>query len=155
MDSIRKNSPFQFYRCSHFLRRLRIMTTPPGTAELQELVLPAQANHHGTLFAGQGLQLMAKAAFLAGRSLAQREVVMAAVTGVEFFAPVPVGYALTLRGWVSRVGHSSMTVCVTGRTEAPGAPPDEVLKGVFEMVAVDAKGRPTAIDRSYPNQETA
>ena len=48
------------------------MTTPSGTVELRELVLPALANHHGTLFAGQGLQLMAKAAFLAARSVEAR-----------------------------------------------------------------------------------
>ena len=130
------------------------MTTPQGTVELRELVLPALANHHGTLFAGQGLQLMAKAAFLAARSLAQREVVMAGVTGADFLAPVPVGHQLTLRGWVSRVGRSSMTVCVTGLAELPGIPAEEALKGVFEMVAVDAAGRPVAIDRSYLNQET-
>jgi len=130
------------------------MTTPSGTVELRELVLPALANHHGTLFAGQGLQLMAKAAFLAARSLATREVVMAGVTGVDFLAPVPVGYQLTLRAWVSRIGCSSMTVCVTGLADSPGIPGEEVLKGVFEMVAVDAKGRPVAIDRSYLNQES-
>lgn len=131
------------------------MTTPPGTVELQELVLPAHANHRGTLFAGQGLQLMAKAAFLAGRSLAQREVVMAGVTGAEFLSPVPVGHQLVLRAWVSRVGRSSMTVCVTGLADLPGMPAEEVLKGVFEMVAVDAAGRPIAIDRSYLDKETA
>ena len=129
------------------------MTTPPGTVETRELVLPARANHHGTLFAGQGLQLMAQAAFLAARGLAQREVVMAGVTGVDFLAPVPVGSQLTLRGWVSRVGRSSMTVCVTGLADQPGIPPEEVLKGVFEMVAVDGKGRPKAMAVSYINKE--
>jgi len=131
------------------------MTTPPGTVESRTLVLPAHANHRGTLFAGQGLQMLAGAAFLAGRSLAQCEVVMAGVTGVDFLAPVPVGHQLTLRAWVSRIGRSSMTVCVTGLADAPGLPPEEVLKGVFEMVAVDAAGRPIAIDRSYLDKETA
>lgn len=130
------------------------MTTPLGTVELQELVLPALANHHGTLFAGQGLQLLAKVAFLAARSLAQREVVMAAVTAVDFLHPVPVGHTLKLRAWVSRIGHSSMTVCVSGLAETPGLAAEEVLKGLFEMVTVDATGRPTAIDRTYLNQET-
>ncbi len=120
---------------------------------MQELVLPALANHHGTLFAGQGLQLMAKAAFLAARRLAQREVVMAAVSRVDFVAPAPVGHALTLRAWVSRVGRSSMTVCVTGLAGLPGTPPEEILKGLFEMVAVDAKGRPIPLDCAYLNQE--
>ncbi|MFS2051141.1 acyl-CoA thioesterase [Variovorax sp. Varisp41] len=131
------------------------MTTPAGTTELRELVLPVHANHRGTLFAGQGLQLMTKAAFLAARGLAQREVVMAGVTGVDFLAPVPVGHQLLLRGWVSRIGRSSMTVCVTGLADVPGVPAEEVLKGVFEMVAVDAAGRPAAIDRAYLNEETA
>lgn len=131
------------------------MTSPPGTVELHELVLPPLTNHHGTLFAGQGLQLLAKAAFLAARGLAQREVVMAGVTGVDFLSPVPLGHALALRAWVSRVGRSSMTVCVTGRADAPGFPVEDVIKGVFEMVAVDAAGRPIAIDRSYLDKETA
>lgn len=131
------------------------MTTPTGTVELGELVLPVNANHHGSLFAGQGLQWMAKAAFLAARGLAQREVVMAAVTGVDFLAPIPVGRELLLRAWVSRVGRSSMTVCVAGTAQAPGVPAEDVLKGVFEMVAVDAKGRPLAIDCSYLKKETA
>ena len=130
------------------------MTTPFGTIELHELVLPMHSNHHGQLFAGQGLQWLAKAAFLAARGLAQREVVMAGVTCVDFLAPVPVGCQLTLRGWVSRVGRSSMTVCVTGLADQPGIPSEEVLKGVFEMVAVDAAGRPVAIACSYRNQET-
>lgn len=130
------------------------MTSPTGTVELRELVLPALANHHGTLFAGQGLQLLAKAAFLAARSLAQREVVMASVSGVDFLHPVPVGHQLLLHAWVSRVGRSSMTVCVTVLADAPGAPQDKALQGVFEMVAVDASGRPTTIDCSYIPQET-
>ncbi|MDO5691653.1 MAG: hotdog domain-containing protein [Pseudomonadota bacterium] len=125
------------------------MTFPHGTLQLHELVLPVMANHHGTLFAGQGLQLMAKAAFLSARGLARREVVMAGVTGIDFMAPVPVGCTLTLRAWISRVGRSSMTVCVNGLTEAPGAPREEALKGVFEMVAVDARGRPVAIEAGY------
>ena len=131
------------------------MNPPAGTTALHELVLPAHANHRGTLFAGQGLQLMTKAAFLAARGLAQREVVMAGVTRADFLAPVPVGHQLTLRGWVSRIGRSSMTVCVTGLADSPGIPAEEVLKGVFEMVAIDAAGRPAAIDRSYLDKETA
>ena len=79
---------------------------------------------------------------------------MAAVNRIEFLAPTPVGHCLTLRAWVSRVGRSSMTVCVTGLADLPGIPPEEVLKGLFEMVAVDTKGRPIPLDCSYLNQET-
>ncbi len=127
------------------MRKLRSMTTPIGTVEQTDIVFPAQANHHGTLFGGNALQLMAKAAFLAARGAAQRDVVMAGVTDVRFLAPVPVGQVLTLRAWVTRVGRTSLTVCVTGLAATLGSPPEEVLKGIFEMVAVDGKGRPTPI----------
>ena len=135
------------------MHKLRIMTPSAGTVELHERVLPIHANHHGTLFAGQAMQFLAKAAFLAGRSFAQREVVMAAVTGIDFLAPIPVGRHLSIRAWVSRVGRSSMTVCVHGLTVMPQMPHEQVIKAIFEMVAVDASGRPVSIDRSYVNQE--
>lgn len=130
------------------------MTTPQGTTEVADMVFPADANHHGTLFAGNGLHRMARAAFVAARNVAQREVVMASVTRVDFLAPVGVGQQLLLRAWVSRVGRSSLTVCVTGLAEAPGTPPEEVLKGVFEMVAVDTHGRPAPIAHAYLKPET-
>ncbi|MDD0811895.1 hotdog domain-containing protein [Curvibacter sp. RS43] len=131
------------------------MTSPSGTVELRELVLPALANHHGTLFAGQALQLLAKAAFLAARSLVHREIVMAGVSGLDFLAPVPVGHQLLLRAWVSRVGRSSMTVCVTALADAPGLPLEKVIQGFFEMVAVDPSGRPVSIDCSDIQTETS
>ena len=39
------------------MRKLRSMTTPTGTVELTEIVFPAEANHYGTLFGGNALQL--------------------------------------------------------------------------------------------------
>jgi len=149
----RKISPFQPCSWGSILRKLRSMTTPQGTVELTEIVFPAEANHYGTLFGGNALQLMAKAAFLAARGAAARDVVMAGVTDVRFLAPVPVGHVLTLRAWVSRVGRSSLTVCVNGLAATLGSPQEAVLQGVFDMVAVDAKGRPTPIANAYLNPE--
>ena len=96
---------------------------------------------------------MAKAAFLAARGAAARDVVMAGVTDVRFLAPVPVGHVLTLRAWVSRMGRCSLTVCVNGLAATLGSPQEAVLQGVFDMVAVDAKGRPTPIANAYLNPE--
>ena len=124
------------------------MTSLPAMpVEIRELVLPMLANHHGTLFAGQGLQLMAKVAFMAASGLAKREVVMAGANCINFLSPIPIGHVLTLRGLVVRVGRSSMTVQVTGIAEKAGSPAEEVLGGTFEMVAIDADGNPTAINR--------
>lgn len=125
------------------------MTTPlaplSAAVEIRELVLPMLANHHGTLFAGQGLQLMAKVAFMAARSRAGREVVMAGAKAIDFISPIPVGYVLTLRAHVVRVGRSSMTVEVSGVAEKAGEQAEEALTGCFEMVSVDSAGRPVAV----------
>ncbi len=128
------------------------MTTPPTTIELTEIIFPEDANHYGTLFAGNALKLMAKAAFLAGRRRATCDVVIAGVNGVKFLAPVPVGHVLTLRAAVSRVGRTSMTAEVQAWAEAADAVRQQVLEGVFELVAVDAAGRPASVDR--PIQQT-
>ena len=130
------------------------MTKSSAITELHELVLPVHANHRQTLFAGQGLQLLSRAAFLAARNFAQREVVMARVNQADFLAPVPVGRELVLRAWVSRVGKSSMTVCVSAVAQLPRIAPEEVLKAVFEMVAVDAAGHPTAIHTNDQDKES-
>lgn len=110
---------------------------------LHELVLPVMANHHGTLFAGAGLQLMCKAAFMAAREAAQNEMVMAAVNHIAFHLPVPIGATLHLQASVERIGNSSMTVAVHGCIK--NQPTHCVLAGSFELVAVDAQGRPISI----------
>ena len=125
------------------LRKLRIMQGTRGSVRLIEVVFPEHTNHYGTLFGGQALQLMSKAAFLGGRSFVRGDVVMARCGEVLFHAPVRLGSTLVLETHVSRAGRSSLTVRVRGcvqdvATEALAC----VLEGEFEMVAVDAAGRP-------------
>ena len=131
------------------------MTTDPGIIESHEVVMPALANHYGTLFAGHGLHLLTKTAFIAARCFARRDVVVASVTRADFLAPVAVGQTITVRAFVSRVGRSSMTVCATGLAQRPHVPPEEVLKAVFEMVAVDTHGRPVTIEVTCDGQIAA
>ena len=125
-----------------------MMTGKPSFAQSQEMVFPEHCNHYGTLFAGQALALLSKAAFVAAAQCAQQSVVMAAVSGVQFLRPVPQGSLLTLRAWVTRVGSSSMSVCVQGSSAPLAQSPAAltvVLEGLFEMVAVDAAGKPQSI----------
>jgi acyl-CoA hydrolase len=111
-----------------------------------ELVLPRHANHHGTLFAGQAFQFMCRSAFLTASRHAHRQVVMAACREAVFHQPVRVGEALTVSSSIVRTGRSSMTVSVVGdagRTESRES--RRVMEATFEMVAVDADGRPAPI----------
>lgn len=123
-------------------------TTPvPAEAPtLTEMVFPGLANHYGTLFGGQALNLMGKAAFIAASRRAGCDVVMVATDKVVFHRPVPVGHVLELTARVVRTGRSSMTVAVSGRSRPPqGGGGDHALEGLFEMVAVDADGRPQPV----------
>lgn len=106
-------------------------------------IFPAQANHYGTLFAGDALSLMCRAAVLAAAEEAGGDVVMAANSGIAFKAPVRVGQVLHLSARIVRSGRTSLTVSVEGTAGDLGrqeAVP--VLEGLFQMVAVDAGGRP-------------
>jgi acyl-CoA hydrolase len=128
------------------LRKLRIMQNARGTVRLIEVVFPEHTNHYGTLFGGQALQLLSKAAFLAGRSFARGDVVMARCGEVLFHAPVRLGSTLVLDTEVSRVGRSSLTVRVAGSVQDVATEAlTRVLDGEFEMVAVDAAGRPVRL----------
>jgi acyl-CoA hydrolase len=113
------------------------MTQPITTCEL---ILHEHANHYGTLFGGNALCLLAKAAFAAAFLQVGGAVVMAAVRHVDFSAPVAVGSLLDLTARVTGTGQTSLTVEVRG--EVAGA---KVLTGRFVMVAVDGAGRPRAI----------
>lgn len=129
------------------------MTHLDAPIQITEIIFPEHTNHYGTLFGGNALLLMSKAAFVAAQQCAQANVVMAAVSGADFATPVPQGSVLHLRAWVSRMGRSSMTVCVRGMISRPGMAEEPALKGEFEMVAVDDKGRPQTIQKRCINQE--
>jgi acyl-CoA hydrolase len=118
----------------------------PDETRFVEMVFPEQANHYGTLFGGNALSLMGKAAFVAATRRARQSVVMATSDKIEFHEPVRVGELVELVARVERVGRSSMTVAVdmiredliSGRRKA-------AVRGTFEMVAVDEFGRPVSI----------
>jgi acyl-CoA hydrolase len=111
-----------------------------------EIVFPEQANHYGTLFGGTALNLMSKAAAIAAARRAGGSVVMASSDKVSFHMPVLVGQLVELCARVSRVGRTSMTVKVDVIAETLGQPDRKLaMQGSFEMVAVDAEGRPTPI----------
>lgn len=110
------------------------------------MILPEQANHYGTLFGGEGLSLLAKAAFVTASRYARADVVMAGAEGVRFIAPVPTGALLEMTGTVTRQGRSSLTVRVEGTAETPRTGARQpVMHADFEMVAVDGSGRPIPI----------
>jgi acyl-CoA hydrolase len=111
-----------------------------------EMIFLEQANHYGTLFGGTALSLMGKAAFVAATRHARCSVVMAASHGIEFEIPIKVGQLIEISAQIERCGRSSMTVVVKVVAETLVTGERQLaIRGHFQMVAVDERGRPIAI----------
>ena len=107
-----------------------------------ELVFADDTNHHGTLFGGHGLSLMAKAGFIASTQKCREVMVLASLEKTNFMAPINIGGIVDLSAKVTQIGTKSLTVNVKMWGE-------ELLSGKrtfcaesdFIMVAVGEDGK--------------
>jgi acyl-CoA hydrolase len=114
---------------------------PNADQRLVELVFVDDTNHHGTLFGGHGLSLMAKAGFITATRHCRSVMVLASLDKTNFKAPIQIGEIVDLSAKVIRVGNKSLTVNVKMWGEG-------LLTGErnfcadsdFIMVAVDENG---------------
>jgi acyl-CoA hydrolase len=120
-------------------------------ARLIEMVFPEQTNHYGTLFGGQALALMDKAAFIVASRYARRTVVTASSERVDFHVPVRQGQLIELVSRVCATGRTSITVEVELYAEDLLTGDRHLAtRGRFVLVALDAHGKPTGV----PQQRT-
>lgn len=120
-----------------------------GVVRMVELVLPEHTSHYGSLYGGDALAGMAKAAFVAATRHCRKTVVLAATERVDFIDHVHPGEIVELGARVCRVGRSSMTVSVEMAAEALGSRTQRPCgRGTFVMVAVDTLHRPVAAARA-------
>ncbi len=121
-------------------------TDRPREARLWEIVFPDHANHLGTLFGGQALAWMDKAAFVAATRFSRRTVVTARSEQVDFHVPVGQGHRVELAATVETVGRSAMQVVVGLHAEDLAAGSRRLCtRGRFTMVALDGAGRPVSV----------
>jgi uncharacterized protein (TIGR00369 family) len=115
-------------------------------ARLIEIVFPEQTNHYGTLFGGQALALMDKAAFIAASRYARRAVVTASSERVDFHVPVRQGQLVELLARVVATGRTSLTVEVKLYSEELLSGERKLCtQGRFVLVAVDPEGRKSPV----------
>ena len=118
----------------------------PREARIWEIVFPDHTNHLGTLFGGQALAWMDKAAFVAATRFARRTVVTARSEQVDFHVPVRQGQLVEVVARVAEVGRSSMQVDVELHAEDPLAGTRRLCtRGRFTMIALDGEDRPAAV----------
>lgn len=115
-------------------------------ARLQEIVFPDHTNHLGTLFGGQALAWMDKAAFIVASRHSRRTVVTARSERVDFRLPVCKGQLVELVARLVTVGRSSMQVDVELIAEDPLSGERQLCTtGRFVMIALDENGQPSQV----------
>ncbi|WBO22937.1 acyl-CoA thioesterase [Sphingomonas abietis] len=115
-----------------------------GRLRMVDIVFPTQTNHYGTLYGGDALKLMGKAAFIAATRFSRAVIVMAASDRIDFRSPIREGEMIETISEVQKAGRSSIRIGIelwaenllTGERR-------HAATAAFTMVSVDEHGRPT------------
>jgi acyl-CoA hydrolase len=123
------------------------MVTPPGQeTRTHHLVLPRDANHHGTLYAGVLLALALEAGYATAYRAAglSANLVLKRVLDLRCFEPVPVGHVIEIRGCevVRARAHVVVGLFGTALVNRPGP----WMDGLMQFVQIDDDGRPEPLE---------
>ena len=121
--------------------------SPPRTVDdsrvvMTEIVMPQDANNHGTVFGGRVLSLIDNASAIVALRHCHTPVVTAAIDHVDFVAGARLGSILILEGVMNAAFRTSMEVAVTVFAEDPLSGDRRLTCRAFvTLVAVDQEGR--------------
>ena len=123
-------------------------------SEMNEIVLPNDANPLGALLGGRLMHWMDLAAALAAHRHSRNYVVTAAIDHLDFVVPVHVGDLVILKSSVNRAFHTSMEVGVKVWVENYiAATRRHVSSAYLTFVAVDRHGRHLPVPPVLPETE--
>jgi acyl-CoA hydrolase len=113
---------------------------------MADIVLPNQTNGHGTMFGGDVMALMDRAAAIAALRFCRTPVVTASTERIDFRTPIQAGEIIEAVSRVIYVGRTSLIVRIHIYAEHPLIGERRVCTtGYFSMVAVDDAGRPVPV----------
>lgn len=113
---------------------------------MADIVLPNQTNGHGTMFGGDVMALMDRAAAVAALRFCRTPVVTASTERIAFRTPIQAGEIIEAVSRVIYVGRTSLIVRIHIYAEHPLIGERRVCTtGYFSMVAVDDAGRPVLV----------
>jgi uncharacterized protein (TIGR00369 family) len=111
-----------------------------------DIVLPNQTNNFQTMFGGEVMALMDKAAAIAGLQFCRKPLVTASSERIDFRTPIQAGEIIEAIARVIYVGRTSMIVRVHIYAEHALVGDRRVCTtGYFSMVSIDATGRPQPV----------
>lgn len=121
-------------------------TVRETAAEMVQIVLPNDANVHGSVLGGTVMHWMDLAAAIAAHRHARKPVVTVCVDQITFEAPIRIGQLAILRAHITMTGRSSMEVAVDVSSEdLDGGIRRHTSTAYFTFVAIDGEGRPTPV----------
>jgi len=116
-----------------------------------DLVLPSETNSINTLFGGELLARMDRAASITAQRHSERVVVTASVNHVAFNHSIPLGSIVTIEAKVSRAFNTSMEVYLdVWYTDNNFKTPIKANEAIFTFVAVDEHRKPVKIPEIKP-----
>jgi len=110
------------------------------------LVLPRDANHHGTLYAGVLLSLSLEAGYATAYRAAgdSANLVLKRVLDLRCYEPVSIGRVIEIRGLEVHRARAQVVVALHG-TPLEGRK-TAWMDGLMQFVQVDDHGRPEALE---------
>jgi acyl-CoA thioesterase YciA len=117
-------------------------STPDFETLTHRLILPRDANHHGTLYAGAMLSLVLEAGYAtAYRAVGQSaNLVLKRVLDLRCYEPVSIGRVVEIRGREVHRARAQVVVALSG-TPLPGRSRSWV-DSLMQFVQVNESGRP-------------
>lgn len=129
---------------------------PAPEIHVTDIVLPHQTNNFNTMFGGEVMAMMDKAAAIAGLRFCRQPLVTASSERIDFRTPIHAGEIIEAIARVIFVGRTSMIVRVHIYAEHPLQGDKRVCTtGYFSMVAVDAGGQPMPVPRLLLEDDAA
>ena len=125
-----------------------------SAVETRYLIMPHQANPHGTAFGGVIMAWIDMVAAMTAQRHCGKEVVTAGIDSLIFKEPIRIGDHVVLRASINYVSRSSMEVGVQVTREDP-YDGDNVIATTAHLtfVALDENKRPTPAPPILPQTE--
>jgi acyl-CoA hydrolase len=125
-----------------------------SAVESRYLIMPHQANPHGTVFGGVIVAWIDMVAAMAAQRHCGKEVVTAGIDSLAFKEPIRIGDHVVLRASVNYVSRTSMEVGVQVTREDPYTGENAVATTAhLTFVALDENKKPTPAPPIQPETE--
>jgi len=120
------------------------------------LVLPRDANHHGTLYAGVLLSLALEAGYATAFRAAglNANLVLKRVLDLRCYEPVPIGRVIQIRGREIHRARAQIIVGLWGSIQQ-GDQASPWMDSLMQFVQVDPSGRPEPLDEEPEDEPIA